>query len=50
VVSTTEGPNGFVVRARLADASRGRLAEFEVDEATQQEHRAAEAAADVANP
>ncbi len=40
VVSTTEGPNGFVVRARLADASRGRLAEFEVDEA----------AADVASP
>jgi GTP-binding protein HflX len=28
VVSTLEGPAGFVVRARLSDASAGRLAEF----------------------
>jgi GTP-binding protein HflX len=28
VVSTTEGPAGMIVRARLSDASAGRLAEF----------------------
>jgi GTPase len=31
VVSTSETEAGFVVRARLADASRGRLADFVVD-------------------
>jgi hypothetical protein len=30
VVSTTEGERGLVVRARLAEASAGRLAEFVV--------------------
>jgi len=33
VISTTESEHGLVLRARLSDASTGRLAEFVVDEA-----------------
>jgi GTP-binding protein HflX len=35
VVATSEGPDGFTVRARLSDASLGRLSEFVVTPAAQ---------------
>jgi GTP-binding protein HflX len=34
VVSTTDGPDGLIMRARLSEASRGRLSEFVVERAS----------------